>query len=172
MTSEKQDKQTRDPIRRWTFILLILSVVLMVTYLVADRKTPFTTQARVHAYVVPIACEVSGTVISVAVTNNQQVEAGQLLFQVDPSTYQLAVESAESAVQNTLQSLEAGVANVDAAKANVESVKAVVWRSEQDAARMRRIREQDPGAISQRRLESAEASLAASRRAGAWRCEA
>lgn len=44
--------------------------------------------------------------------------------------------------------------------ANVESAKANVWRYEQDAVRMRRIQAEDPGAISQRRVDSAEASLA------------
>ena len=48
-----------DPVRKWTFILLGACAVLMAWYLIADRVTPYTTQARVHALVVPIAAEVS-----------------------------------------------------------------------------------------------------------------
>ena len=46
-----------DPVRKWTLIILGLCVILMGYYLVADRITPYTTQARVHALVVPVAGE-------------------------------------------------------------------------------------------------------------------
>lgn len=159
MTSEKK----RDPVRLWTFIVLLLCVVLMVIYLVGDRLTPFTTQARVHAYVVPVASQVAGRLLTVDVENNQLVVAGQQLLSIDPGSYKLAVQSAEAALKNTEQSIEAGISNVAAARANVESAKANVWKTDQDAARMRRIRNEDAGAISERRIQSAEASLASAR---------
>jgi multidrug resistance efflux pump len=73
------------------------------------------------------------------------------------------VATAEAALQVTRQSIDAGVAGVEAAEANVEASKAGMWRSEQDAVRMRRIRDEDPGAISQRRIDQAEASFAAAK---------
>ena len=161
---EKQDSKAappaKDPVRKWTFIIFALCIVLTALYLVADRQTPFTTQARVHAFVVPIAPQVSGNVISVEVQNNDQVTAGQVLMRIDPTDYELAVANAEAALQVTQQSIDAGVAGVQAAEANVEAAKASMWRSEQDAVRMRRIRDEDPGAISQRRIDQAEASFA------------
>jgi len=159
MTSE----QKRDPVRLWTFIVLGLCIILMMVYLAGDRLTPYTTQARVHAYVVPVAPQVAGRLISVDVENNQLVKAGQKLFSIDPGSFELAVQGAEAALKNTEQSIEAGVANVAAASANVDSARASVWNAEQDATRMRRIREEDAGAISERRIQSAEASLASSR---------
>ena len=57
MTSKKK----KDPVRFWTFIVLALSIVLMVVYVVGDRLTPFTSQARVHAYVVPVAARTTET---------------------------------------------------------------------------------------------------------------
>lgn len=156
MTNEKK----KDPVRKWTFIVLALCIVLFVLYLFGDRHTPYTDQARVHAYVVPVAPQVAGKVIEVNVTNNQLVKAGDRLFSIDPSSYELAVQSAEAVLKNTRQSIDAGISNIEAAKANVESAKANVWRNEQDTTRMRRIREDDPGAISERRIQSAEASLA------------
>ena len=162
---EKQDSKAaapaKDPVRKWTFIILGLCIVLTALYLVADRQTPFTSQARVHAFVVPIAPQVAGNVISVEVKNNDQVEAGQVLIRIDPTDYHLAVASAEATLQVVQQSLDAGVAGVEAAEANVQAAKASMWRSEQDAVRMRRIKDEDPGAISQRRIDSAEASFAA-----------
>jgi len=151
----------KDPVRKWTFIILGLCIVLTALYLVADRQTPFTTQARVHAFVVPIVPQVAGNVISVGVQNNDEVTAGQVLIRIDPTDYDLAVASAEATLRVVQQSIDAGVAGVEAAEANVEAARASMWRSEQDAVRMRRIRDEDPGAISQRRIDSAEASFAA-----------
>jgi multidrug resistance efflux pump len=150
----------KDPVRRWTLIVLGACFVLMVYYVVADRVTPYTTQARVYAVVVPIAAEVAGTVTEVAVTSNQAVSAGDLLFQVDRHRYELAVETAQVNLQTARQATGASTANVDAAAAQVDSARAALVRAEQDAVRLRRIKEEDPGAISDRRIEQAEASLA------------
>ena len=160
---EKPVKAAKDPVRRWTFIMLAIVVLLLAWYLVSDRHTPYTSQARVHALVVPIAPEVSGTVMSVAVGNNQTVKAGQALFQIDPERYQLAVQTAEADLQTARQSMGASSANVTAAEAALVSAEANLVRSEKDAIRLQRIKDEDPGAISQRRIESAEASLAAAR---------
>jgi multidrug resistance efflux pump len=164
---QDQDSKTappaKDPVRKWTFIILGLCIVLTALYLVADRQTPFTTQARVHAFVVPIAPQVSGNVISVEVLNNQQVAAGQVLIRIDPTDYELAVIAAEATLQVVQQSLDSGMAGVEAAEAQVEATRANLWRSEADAVRMRRIRDEDPGALSQRRIDSAEASFAAAK---------
>jgi len=112
--------------------------------------------------VVPIAPQVAGRLLTVDVQNNQMVEAGQQLFSIDPASYELAVQAAEAMLKNTEQSIQAGISNVAAAEASVESAKASVWSAEQDAVRMRRIREEDAGAISERRIQQAEAALASS----------
>lgn len=156
-------KPKMDPVRRWTFILLALVLLLLAWYLRSDRVTPFTSQARVHALVIPIAPQVSGNITSVGVSNNQVVKAGQELFQLDTENYQLAVNNAEANLENTRQGTGASEAAVEAARASVATATANMMWSQQDAMRMRTIREQDPGAISERRLESTEASLAAAR---------
>lgn len=160
MTEETDEIETpeKDPVRQWTLRILLLCVVLMIGYLVADRVTPVSSQARVHALVVPIAAEVSGTVRQVAVANNQVVESGDILFQLDDERYRFAVTSAEASLQSARQATGASSAGVDAAEAGVRSAEAGFTRAEQDAVRLRRIKTQDPGAISDRRLESAEAS--------------
>ncbi len=152
------EAQGKDPVRKWTVIILIVCAALLVWYIRSDRVTPMTSQARVHALVVPIAPEVSGTVSSVSVSNNQLVEPGQELFRIDAQRYGYAVQSAEAALQQAYQGQGAAQANVDAAQAALEASMANLERARLDTERMRRIREQDPGAISQRRLESAEAS--------------
>ena len=163
-TTEEEPQQApanavMDPVRKWTLIVLGICVVLMFWYLRSDRVTPFTNQARVHALVVPIASEVSGTVTDVFVANNEYVSAGQDLFRVDPNKYQLAVETAEANMQSARQATGVSAANVGAARASVDAARAGMIRAEQDATRLGRIKKEDPGAISDRRLEQAESAL-------------
>lgn len=162
-TAATATKARLDPVKKWTYIIFAAIVLLLVWYLISDRLAPSTSQARVHALVVPIAAEVSGTVVSVAVKNNQRVTAGQELFQIDPERYQLAVEAAEADLQTAHQSMGASTATVKAAEASLISAQALMIRSEKDEIRLKRIHKEDPGAISQRRIESAEASLASAR---------
>ncbi len=162
--SASQEPPT-DPVRKWTLIILALCGVLMIYYLVSDRVTPYTTQARVNALVVPIAAEVSGTVTDVAVRSNQAVESGEPLFQVDRERYALAVETAEANLQSARQATGASTASIDAAEARRVSAQANLLRAEQDVVRLRRIKQEDPGAISDRRVEMAEASFTAAQAA-------
>jgi multidrug resistance efflux pump len=150
-----------DPVRKWTLIVLGLCAVLMLYYIAADRLTPITSQARVHALVVPIAAEVSGTVTEVGAKSNQVVREGDLLFQVDRNRYQLAVETADANLQSARQATGASSASVDAAVAQVATARAALLQAQQDAIRLRRIKEEDPGAISDRRVEIAEGAFAA-----------
>ncbi|HET6592827.1 MAG TPA: HlyD family secretion protein [Xanthomonadales bacterium] len=156
-------KPGKDPVRTWTLIILAACVALLAWYLRSDRVTPMSSQARVHALVVPIAPEVSGRVTSVSVSNNRLVAAGQELFRLDEEQLRYALQTANAALDQAYQGQGAASANVDAARASLESARAGMERSRLDVERMRRIREQDPGAISERRLESAEASYVLSR---------
>ena len=149
----------KDPVKRWTLILVVVSLVLLGWYLRADRITPHTSQARLHALVVPVAPEVSGTITAVEVRNNQTVDKDAPLFRIDEERYEYALQSALAALDQARQAQGAGEANVRSARASVESARASEEKARLDAIRMRNIRAQDPGALSERRLESAEASL-------------
>ncbi len=153
------EAKTRDPVRTWTLRLLVLSLVILVAYLVFDRMTPYSSQARVHALVVPIAAEVSGTVVEVAVATNQRVTAGNLLFRIDPTQYELAVAGAEASLDAARESVGGSEAGIPAAEANVRAAEASRQKAQQDYVRLRRIKEQDPGALSDRQVEAAEATL-------------
>ena len=158
--TQSNQQTPMDPVRRWTLILLVVCAVLLAWYLRADRVTPYTSQARVNALVVPIASQVSGILTEVFVDNNQAVTAGQKLFQLDIENSRLAVQTAEANLTSARRAVGAAKANVAAAEASISAAKASVLRTRQDAIRMRKIRKEDPGAISERRLESAEASFA------------
>lgn len=81
-----------------TLILLALAafagVLIWQHYLVA----PWTRDGTVEAYVVNLAPEVSGRVVKLAVKDNDSVAVGELLYEIDPIDFQIAVANAEATV--------------------------------------------------------------------------
>jgi multidrug resistance efflux pump len=112
----KKDDAPRDPLRRWTLIVLGLIVVLFLYSLIADRFTPYTSQATVQAFVVRMAPEVAGRVIAVDLTDNQRVKAGQTLFRIDPQPYEIALKQAEARLASVGQTIGASTAGVASAQ--------------------------------------------------------
>jgi multidrug resistance efflux pump len=139
--------------------LALLILVSLSWYLLADRFTPYTSQARVQGYVIGVAPKVAGLVTQVWVTNNQEVTNGQPLFQIDPSQYQIALSIAQSDLESARRQIGAGSAAVEAARAKLQAAVANEVKSKQNAERLRRLHEQDAGTISKRQLEVAQASL-------------
>jgi multidrug resistance efflux pump len=122
---------TQDPVRKITKYTLAITVLIFIWYIIADRHAPWSDQARVQTYVIPVVPQVSGRVTEVFVKQDQIVQAGDVLFHIDPSDYELAVENAEAALELAGQEIGAGMASVVTAQAqlvvaetNVEHVKA------------------------------------------------
>jgi multidrug resistance efflux pump len=111
--------KTGNPLRRIAFIITLLAAILFVLSIFMERQTPSSSQAIVQAYVVGIAPEVTGRVIEIGVDDNSAVAADQVLFRIDPSRYQIAVDEAEARLANVGQSIGASVAEVDTAQAKV-----------------------------------------------------
>src|SRR5882672_924061 len=108
-----------DPSRRWILAILVLCVLLFGWTLIADRLTPYTSDASVRAFVVRAVPEVSGKVIEVAVRDNQIVRTGDLLYRIDPTPFGIAVEHAEAKLAAAGQAVGASTAAVDAAQARL-----------------------------------------------------
>jgi multidrug resistance efflux pump len=73
-------------------VAAVLTLALWRAYMLA----PWTRDGRVEVQVIDVAPEVSGTVASVAVQDNQLVHKGDILFALDPVRFQLAIEQAQS----------------------------------------------------------------------------
>jgi multidrug resistance efflux pump len=139
-------------------IVLLLIVASLLWYFVSDRLTPYTSQARVQAFVVAIAAEVSGTVLKVHVKNNDEVQRGQPLLDIDPTQYKIALQRSRSDYESIRLSVNASTASVESAKAAVQAAIANSVFAQQDAKRLEQIYKEDPGAISLRRVESAQSN--------------
>lgn len=153
------------PVMKGALIVVALIVVSLSWYLTADRFTPYTDQARLQGYVVGVAPQVSGIVREVWISNNQYVEEGQQLFQIDPQQYEIALQKAVSDLESARRQIESGNSAVDAARANLVAAEANLVKAEKDTARLERLRDTDPGTISMRRLEISRATQDQSRAA-------
>ncbi|MDZ4738080.1 MAG: HlyD family secretion protein [Rhodospirillaceae bacterium] len=109
----------RNPVRRLTLIVMSVGIAIFAYTLLSDRLTPYTAQATIQAYLVRILPEVSGKIVELAVTDNQIVEAGSLLFRIDPAQYAIAAERATAQLEAAGQSVGASTAGLGAAEANL-----------------------------------------------------
>jgi multidrug resistance efflux pump len=141
-----------------TFVLLLI-MVSIIWYLASDRYTPYTQQARIKAFVVGVAPKVAGAITKVWVTNDQLVEKNSPLFQIDQASYKIALLQARSNLENSRSQLAAASSAIEAAKAKLEAVLANEEKARKDAIRQESLYKKDPGAISVRRVEVAQATL-------------
>jgi membrane fusion protein (multidrug efflux system) len=97
----------RDRVRWVLFALLPLALIVGGYLYVTGGRVMSTDDAYVQAEKVGISTDVSGIVKEVAVTDNQRVEAGQVLYRLDPRQFQIAVDNAKANMAQTALSIEA-----------------------------------------------------------------
>jgi multidrug resistance efflux pump len=131
-----------------------------VWYVLADRHTPYTDQARVRSLLVPIVPRVSGNVTHIGVRLHSVVSEGDTLFQIDRRPFELALRAAEAGVDNTAQQVGAQTATVKSAAARLSSARAQLDRAQRNFDRTRRVLDDNPGALSQADWDRTETSLA------------
>ncbi|MGF6509950.1 efflux RND transporter periplasmic adaptor subunit [Paraburkholderia sp. 32] len=81
-----------------TAVIFIVAIVIGRVLWVHYMDEPWTRDGRVRAEIVNVAPDVSGAIVDLPVKDNQFVKKGDLLMQIDPSHYQIAVEQAQAAV--------------------------------------------------------------------------
>ena len=87
----------RERVRRPLLLAFpVLLVAVGTAYYLAEEPYVSTDDAFVRAAKESINARVSGQVVEIAVKDNQLVRKGQLLFQIDPEPYQIAVDQAEA----------------------------------------------------------------------------
>jgi multidrug resistance efflux pump len=156
--SSKAPEPPADPAKKGLKWVLLLIVLSLAWYLLADRYTPYTQQARVGAFVIPVAAEVAGRVTRVNVRNNQDVKAGDVLFEVDSQPYQIAVDRARADLESTRRQIGASTAGIASAQASLRAAQANELKARQDNQRLEGLYRDDPGTISVRLLEVSRAN--------------
>jgi membrane fusion protein (multidrug efflux system) len=99
---------------RLKVILAVVLIAIVATggWLFATAGRESTDDAQVDAHVTPIAARVGGTVKTVPVVDNQQVEAGAVLAEIDPRDYQIALDKAKAELADAEAAAVAAKANV------------------------------------------------------------
>ncbi|KUM42620.1 efflux RND transporter periplasmic adaptor subunit [Pseudomonas sp. EpS/L25] len=82
----------------FTLLVVCLALILGRLLWVHYMTDPWTRDGRVRAEVITIAPDVAGLVTEIAVRDNQWVNKGDLLLQIDPEHYEIAVHQAEATV--------------------------------------------------------------------------
>lgn len=175
------------PGAKW-FLLFLLVVVAVGGYLIyrhyAVRES--TDDAQVDAHIAPVSSRVSGTVLKINVDDNQFVKAGQVLVELDPKDYQVALQKAQadladaqageraartsvpitststrSAVEMAQANVAAAQKQVNAANARLREAEANHTKAAQDLERMRQLVAKDE--VSRQQFDSAIAAEQAAR---------
>ncbi|MEL6062641.1 MULTISPECIES: HlyD family secretion protein [unclassified Methylobacterium] len=176
---EAEGGQSRPNILRrhpWAFLLgglavIALGVGIFFYWLLYMHPYENTDDAFVDARSISIQPKVGGYLVDVPVTDNQHVEAGQILFQIYQRDYEIAldqaqaqVEADQAAIKNIDAQIQAQNANIDVSKAQVATAEAALKFAQEDAARYKDLAERGSGSIQQSQsatstLQQRQASL-------------
>ncbi|WP_066796134.1 HlyD family secretion protein [Sphingomonas soli] len=156
------------PKRAWLRPLLMFGVPLIVIAIVGyfyftGGRTVSTDNAYVSQDKVSVSADVAGRIVTVAVKENQTVKKGDLLFEIDPEPYRIAVASAQAAIaaaQVNVQTLQTSYAGTSA---DIQAARDTLRAAQQDYGRQAELMKS--GFTTRARLEQAEHSVEQARAA-------
>jgi len=143
--SEAAPAPRRQAMPLWAIVAVILALIVG-GILVWNYYSHFesTDDAQVDGHINPISARVGGYILKVNIDDNQYVEAGTVLAQIDPKDYQVAVDkakadlaSAEAAALAAGNNVPITTANstsqLDSATADVQNTQAGILAAQQQA---------------------------------------
>ncbi|GEP09974.1 HlyD family secretion protein [Methylobacterium gnaphalii] len=169
-SSDEASEDKRGVIRRHP-VLVLAGFVMLVALVVGGyvywlgfiHPYETTDDAFVDARQFTIAPKVGGYVIDVPVTDNQHVEAGAVLAQIDTRDYRIALEQAEAQIQAaeaTIQNIDAQVeaqrAQIEVARAQVDTAQAALKFAQEDADRYRELAQKGAGTVQRSQQSSSD----------------
>jgi membrane fusion protein (multidrug efflux system) len=130
----------RDGRRRWLRPLLMgivpLIVIAIVSYFWLTGGTSASTDnAYVQQDKVSVSAEIGGRIVEVAVRENQHVNAGDLLFRLDPEPYRIAVDQANAAIADAQANVVTLSTTADSTAADIATAQRAVSFARAAAAR-------------------------------------
>jgi len=89
-------------------LLVTLGILAVAGYFGYNRyeayiENPWTRDGQVRTQVIQVTPRVNGMVTKIHIVDNQKVKTGDLLFEIDPSQYQVKVDQAKARLQRTLE---------------------------------------------------------------------
>ncbi len=102
-----------------------------------EERYPSTKDAYIGANIIYVAAQVTGQVSDVAVVENQPVNAGDLLFSIDPTQFQASVDQAKANLDSAIQQADSFSNQITAAQAAVESANSFYETAQSNLERAR-----------------------------------
>ncbi|MFG1411105.1 HlyD family secretion protein [Xanthobacter sp. VTT E-85241] len=121
---ERPAKSRRSLVRTILFALLPVALVVGGYFYVTGGSVMSTDNAYVQADTVGISTDVAGIVASIAVHDNQRVKKGDILFQLQQDTFQIALDGATAqlgTVRNQILTLKANYKQAQAEIAQAQA---------------------------------------------------
>ncbi|UZK67170.1 HlyD family secretion protein [Sphingomonas sp. M1-B02] len=148
--------------RRWLAPLLKFGVPALLLAIVGyfyftGGGTVSTDNAYVSQDKVSVSSDVAGRIVTVAVKENQVVKKGDLLFEIDPEPYRIAVASANAAIaaaQVQVQTLQTSYAGTGA---DIQAARDTLQAAQEDYGRQAELMKS--GFTTRARLQQAEHSV-------------
>jgi membrane fusion protein, multidrug efflux system len=129
-------------------VILVAGGILLYRYFATYESTD---DAEIDGYIYPVSTRVTGYVVRVTVDNNQFVQAGTVLAQLDPKDYDVAVVNAKATWANVRAASEAARINVPLTSVNTSSQLSSAQSDVENA--------QSGLAAAERQFEAAQATL-------------
>ncbi len=138
--------------RRKGFIVAAIAVIVLISAGIwwSSTFTEDTDDAQISGHLIQISSRINGQVLKVFVEENQKVKKGDLIAELDPRDYEVAVENAQAALDSAKANAVAAKvyvpittvntgSNLRSATADVTGAQAAVSQAEQqlDAAKAR-----------------------------------
>jgi multidrug resistance efflux pump len=113
-----------------TGIIVLIALVAVLLKYWNYVVNPWTRDGQVRAEVIQITPRVSGPIVELPIEDNQFVKAGDLLFQIDPRTFEASLAQARAQYDTARDNYVAMDKQVEAAAAEVELSRAEVLQAE------------------------------------------
>ena len=97
---------------------------------------PWTRDGQIRAEVIQITPRVSGPIVRLPIRDNESVKAGDLLFEIDPRTFQADLDKARAELDQTGDNVLSLEKQVEAAQAAVEVARGYIAQAESSIAQM------------------------------------
>lgn len=154
--------------RRWLRPLLMFGVPLILLAIVGffwltSGRFASTDNAYVQHDKVSVSAEVAGRIVKVAVRENQRVRKGDLLFEIDPAPYRIAVAQADAAIANAQVELQTLRTSYAGTGADIQAARDSIVAAQEDYARQAELMK--TGFTTRARLQQSEHGLEQARAA-------
>jgi membrane fusion protein (multidrug efflux system) len=124
--AEARPRRRRSPTRPVLFALLPIALIAGGYYYVTGGQVMSTDNAYVQADIVGVSTDVSGTVASIDVHENETVKKGQVLFSLKQDSFRIALQGAQAQLgvartqlQNLKASYQQALAQIAQAEADI-----------------------------------------------------